>query len=678
MGNQIVAAGSKLAEQKERLDAARSDVHWKIFNDIDMKDEAEMLELAHFLQTLLDHAPIPGKVAEGDAAAEVEAYIGGEESDDEGVEQDASGYAEATGAGAAALDLNSITIAGVGGAVGGGMSDEFDSIEYTLPRGPISYDTACRVLEVYRKGGRLSAKGVKKVLREHYKMLKEMPNICEMEVPSGGALIVVGDLHGQITDLLHILEQGGLPSEKNRYIFNGDFVDRGEMGLEICSILMAFQCALGPENVMLNRGNHEEYTICQVYGFQNEVKRKYDDLTFSMFVEVFRYLPISTIVEGQVIVLHGGLFHRDGVTLEDLKRLPRIDYVPKPSEVPIDYTQLEDPEERELWFLSELNRDALWSDPVRDDIREPNPRGAGVVFGPSVTREFLTNNDLRMVVRSHECVREGFDLPFDDDDMGILATVFSASNYGNSANNGAFMRFTKGKRPANSLLAGSAEVASSPTNPLWYTVTSYSTQEEAGIEGLMAANETNLREMVLRKKGELMSAFQEASADGEGVTLAQWEEIMTSVTGLMISWATLKTHLVPEPALKDDGNTIIYETFLDCFHSLLTQAVATQEGSSAMMDALYANRQRLEAIFRWFDVDGNGQISREEFNQGCELINERLPDSMKLTGIDHIRTLIDFDDSDGIDLNEFFEAFRMVDAADGQVDGVIGIAGGQR
>ena len=29
------------------------DVHWKIFNDLDMQDEAEMLDLAVFLQTIL-------------------------------------------------------------------------------------------------------------------------------------------------------------------------------------------------------------------------------------------------------------------------------------------------------------------------------------------------------------------------------------------------------------------------------------------------------------------------------------------------------------------------------------------------------------------------------------------------------------------------------------------------
>ena len=33
--------------------------------------------------------------------------------------------------------------------------------------------------------------------------------------------------------------------------------------------------------------------------------------------------------------------------------------------------------------------------------------GAGVAFGPNVVKQFLENNKLQMIVRSHECVRSG-------------------------------------------------------------------------------------------------------------------------------------------------------------------------------------------------------------------------------------------------------------------------------
>ena len=44
---------------------------------------------------------------------------------------------------------------------------------------------------------------------------------------------VVGDLHGQLADLLHILDDAGMPSAQNAIVFNGDFVDRGPDGVEV-------------------------------------------------------------------------------------------------------------------------------------------------------------------------------------------------------------------------------------------------------------------------------------------------------------------------------------------------------------------------------------------------------------------------------------------------------------
>lgn len=43
----------------------------------------------------------------------------------------------------------------------------------------------------------------------------------------------MGDIHGQLADLVHLMNHNGLPSETNKYIFNGDFVDRGVQGVEV-------------------------------------------------------------------------------------------------------------------------------------------------------------------------------------------------------------------------------------------------------------------------------------------------------------------------------------------------------------------------------------------------------------------------------------------------------------
>ena len=43
-----------------------------------------------------------------------------------------------------------------------------------------------------------------------------------------------------------------------------------------------------------------------------------------------------------------------------------------------------------------------------------------------------------------------------------------------------------------------------------------------------------------------------------------------------------------------------------------------------MMDSLYGNRKKLEAMFSFFDTNGDGVISTEEFHIGVEALNEGL------------------------------------------------------
>jgi serine/threonine-protein phosphatase 5 len=42
-----------------------------------------------------------------------------------------------------------------------------------------------------------------------------------------------------------------------------------------------------------------------------------------VFREVFNWLPLAFVLNKQVLVLHGGLFSRDGVTLDDLRKVQR-------------------------------------------------------------------------------------------------------------------------------------------------------------------------------------------------------------------------------------------------------------------------------------------------------------------------------------------------------------------
>jgi serine/threonine-protein phosphatase 2B catalytic subunit len=56
----------------------------------------------------------------------------------------------------------------------------------------------------------------------------------------GEPIVIVGDLHGQFYDLVHMLEKAGDPAEIN-YLFLGDYVDRGIFGLEVVLCLIAIK-----------------------------------------------------------------------------------------------------------------------------------------------------------------------------------------------------------------------------------------------------------------------------------------------------------------------------------------------------------------------------------------------------------------------------------------------------
>jgi protein phosphatase len=84
---------------------------------------------------------------------------------------------------------------------------------------------------------------------------------------------VVGDLHGNVFDLIRILVLIGLPP-MSRVLLLGDYVDRWQYSVEAIGLLFALVSQF-PEYVAVLRGNHEFAKANAAYGFKAEVTELY-------------------------------------------------------------------------------------------------------------------------------------------------------------------------------------------------------------------------------------------------------------------------------------------------------------------------------------------------------------------------------------------------------------------
>ena len=84
--------------------------------------------------------------------------------------------------------------------------------------------------------GKLLKNDILDIINTFISIVKSEPNIVQVQDP----VTVVGDIHGQFYDMLKILEVGGNP-EDTKYLFLGDYVDRGSFSIECVLLLYALK-----------------------------------------------------------------------------------------------------------------------------------------------------------------------------------------------------------------------------------------------------------------------------------------------------------------------------------------------------------------------------------------------------------------------------------------------------
>ncbi|KAL3936188.1 MAG: hypothetical protein SGBAC_008441 [Bacillariaceae sp.] len=276
----------------------------------------------------------------------------------------------------------------------------------------------------------LSEAEVKLLCSQVRPMLLQQSMLLELEAP----IKIVGDIHGQFTDLLRIFEYGGFPPCAN-YLFLGDYVDRGKQSIESICLLFAYKIQY-PENFFLLRGNHESAGINRIYGFYDECKRRFSIKLWKVFSDVFNCLPITALVDEKILCMHGGLS-------PELSSLQQIADIQRPCDVP------------DVGIMCDL----LWSDPAGEISGwASNDRGVSYVFGTDVVNNFLVQHDLDLIVRAHQVVEDGYEFFAGRK----LVTLFSAPNYcGEFDNSGGMLSIDENLTCSFQILKPSAKRARS-------------------------------------------------------------------------------------------------------------------------------------------------------------------------------------------------------------------------
>lgn len=253
-------------------------------------------------------------------------------------------------------------------------------------------------IEGLYQGRRLEEGDVIALCSKAKEVMLQEPSVKHIQCP----VAVCGDIHGQFQDLLELFRIGGRVPE-TRYLFLGDFVDRGINSVETFQLMMALKVRY-PDRIHLLRGNHESRQITSVYGFYEECRQKYESVkVWRQCCEVFDCLGLSVVINNRMLCVHGGLS-------PSVETLDQIQDINRKREVPHDGPMC----------------DLLWSDPDESVPRYAvSARGAGYLFGWDAVEQFCYGNNVEVIARAHQLVMEGFKWQFN----GRVITVWSAPNY---------------------------------------------------------------------------------------------------------------------------------------------------------------------------------------------------------------------------------------------------------
>eukprot|EP00903_Cladosiphon_okamuranus_P015625 g14428.t2 len=245
---------------------------------------------------------------------------------------------------------------------------------------------------------------------------------------------VFGDIHGNLEDLNFFADniwKLGMNLTAGKFLFLGDYVDRGMSGLECLAYLFALKIE-NPDKIFMLRGNHELRDVngwVEHYGERSFLWQCQDRFGDELGEEVwegcnavFDRLPLASVIDHDIFCVHGGIprpLPESTSRVQDILCVPSVAGVCPPNEY-------------ETFESQQVASDCLWSDPARDNqemgldatgFGESLRGGGAICFGAKAIDDFLAQGNLSYIVRAHEAHSEGVSLS----KGAKVFTVFSTS-----------------------------------------------------------------------------------------------------------------------------------------------------------------------------------------------------------------------------------------------------------
>ncbi|XP_074849878.1 serine/threonine-protein phosphatase with EF-hands 2 isoform X2 [Carettochelys insculpta] len=600
---------------------------------------------------------------------------------------------------------------------------DYESIEvpdsYTGPRlsFPLLPDHATALLEAFKQ---------KQLLHETRRHLMQLPNINQVSTCYSEEVTICGDLHGRLDDLFLIFYKNGLPSPEKPYVFNGDFVDRGKQSIEILIILFAFLLVY-PKEVHLNRGNHEDHMVNLRYGFIKEVMQKYKvhgKKILKMLQNVFCWLPLATLIDQKVLILHGGI--SDVTDLELLAKIERHKFVsvlrgkkrkekrrhpdsktingesPVGVDLPtsrsfpgsclfpglvsasgrkelsqwvrqtvqeelekcrrqVEFSETSEDKELSSVTVSESEMEACQ---ISDSCQEEWKQIVDVLWSDPVPQEGCKRN----TVRGGGCYfgPDVTEMILQKHSLQLLIRSHECKQEG--------YEFCHSRKvltifsASNYYEVGSNRGAYVKLGPdliphfVQYQAnkTAHTLTMRQRISRVEESAFRALREKLFAHTSDLLCAFKGYDQDEMGTITLS--DWATAVESVLHFGLPWRM-LRPQLVRSTAGGMLEYKSWLA---DLAVEQRSKEHIQSSLLEIIYRNRSNLETIFRIIDSDHSGLISFEEFRQTWKLFSSHMSIELTDDGISDLARSIDFNKDGNIDFNEFLEAFRLTEHSQGE------------